>query len=80
MFGEIDNYEDIPWKKGLQRVPQPARVPNGPTQSRNETSESQSKEIELRPALLVREHSGHEPTLPRPQFQTAAQTFAPKLP
>jgi hypothetical protein len=66
MFGEIDDNEDIARKKGLQSVPQPARVPNGPPQSRNETSETQPMEIELRAVLLVREYSRDEPTLSWP--------------
>src|ERR1700722_14024688 len=74
MFGEIDDNKDIPGKKGLQSVPQPARVSNGTPQSRNETSEAQSMEIELRPVLLVRERSRDKPTLFWPQFQ---QFFAP---
>ena len=37
-------------------------------------------EIELRPVLLVREHSRDEPTLSWAQFQTIEQTFAPKFP
>jgi hypothetical protein len=69
MFGEIDDNEDITGKKGLQSVPQPPRVSDGAPQSRNETSEAQPMEIELRPVLLVREHSRDEPTLSRPQFQ-----------
>jgi hypothetical protein len=63
MFREIDDDEDITGKEGLQGVPQPARVPNGTPQSRNEISEAQPMEIELRPVLLVREYSRDEPTL-----------------
>jgi hypothetical protein len=63
MFGEIDDNEDLAGKKGLQSVPQPACVSNGAPQSRKETSEAQSMEIELRPVLLMREHSRDEPTL-----------------
>jgi hypothetical protein len=66
MFREIDDNEDVAGKKGLQSVPQPARVSNGPPQSRNETAEAQPMKIELRPVLLVKEHSCDEPTLPRP--------------
>jgi hypothetical protein len=74
MFGEIDDNKDISGKKGLQSVPQPARMSNGTPQSRNETSEAQPMEIELRPVLLVRERSRDKPTLFWPQFQ---QFFAP---
>jgi hypothetical protein len=35
-------------------------------------------EIELRPVLLVSEHSRDKPALPWPQFQTAGQPFAPQ--
>ena len=37
-------------------------------------------EIELRPVLLVREHSRDKPTFPRLQFQTIEQTSSPKFP
>src|ERR1700722_377589 len=78
MFGEIDDNEDITGKEGVQSVPQLARVPNSPPQSRKKTSEAQPMEIELRPVLLMSEHSRDEPTLPWPQFQTAEQPFAPQ--
>jgi hypothetical protein len=66
MFGEIDDNEDITGKKGVQSVPQLARVPNSTPQSRKKTSEAQSMEIELRPVLLMSEHSRDEPTLSWP--------------
>jgi hypothetical protein len=80
MFGQIDDDEHITRKKGLQGVPQPARVSNGPPQSWNETSKAQPMEIELRPVLLVRENSRDKPTLSWAQLQTIGQTFAPQLP
>ncbi len=79
VFGQIDDDEHIPREKGLQRLPQPARVSNGPPQSWNETPEAQPMEIELRPVLLMCENSRDEPTLPWPQFQTIGQTFAPQV-
>jgi hypothetical protein len=63
MFGEIDDNEDITWKKGLQNLPLRARVSNGTPQSREETSEAQSMEIALRPVLLVRQYARDEPAL-----------------
>ena len=69
MFGEIDDNEDVTGKQGIQSIPQLACVPNSTPQSRKETSEAQPMEIELRPVLLVSEHSRDEPTLSRPQFQ-----------
>ena len=66
MFGEIDDNEDITWKKGVQSVPQLSRVSNSTPQSRQETSEAQPMEIELRPDLLMSERSRDEPTLPWP--------------
>ena len=66
MFGEIDDNEDITGKKGVQSVPQLARVPNSTPQSRKKTSEAQPMEIELRPVLLMSEHSRDEPTLSWP--------------
>jgi hypothetical protein len=77
VFGQIHDDEDITREKGFQDVLQPARVPNGALQSRNETSEAQPTEIELRPVLLVREHSRDEPTLSWRQFQIIRQRFAP---
>jgi hypothetical protein len=64
MFGEIYDNEDVTGKKRSQSLPQPARVSNGSPQSRNETSEAQPMEIELRSALLMSEHSRDEPALP----------------
>ena len=78
MFGEIDDNEDVTREKWVQGVTQLARVSNGSPQSRQETSEAQPMEIELRPVLLMSEHSRDEPTLPRPQFQTAEQPSPPK--
>jgi hypothetical protein len=80
LFGQIDGNEDITGKKRLQGLPQPARVSNGAPQSRKEASEPQPMEIELRPALLMRERSRDKPSLSWPQFQITGQTFAPKLP
>ena len=74
MFGEINDNEDITREKGTQSVPQLARVSNGTPQSRKETSEAQPMEVELRPVLLMSEHSRDEPALPRPQFQATGQT------
>jgi hypothetical protein len=37
-------------------------------------------EIELRPVLLVREHSRDKPTFSWAQFQTIGQTPAPQIP
>ena len=50
----------------VQGVTQLARVPNSTPQSRQETSEAQPMEIELRPVLLMSEHSRDEPALPWP--------------
>ena len=69
MFGEIEDNEDITREEWVQSVTQLARVSNGTPQSRQETSEAQPMEIELRPVLLMSEHSRDEPTLSRPQFQ-----------
>ena len=80
MFGEIDDNEDITGEKWVQSVPQLARVSNGTPQSRQETSEAQPMEIELRPVLLMSEHSRDEPALPWRQFQIAEQIFAPQAP
>jgi hypothetical protein len=63
MFGEIDGNEDISGKKGLQNVSRPACVTNGAPQRRKESSEAQPMKIELRPILLVRQHSRDKPTL-----------------
>jgi hypothetical protein len=63
MFGETNDNEDVTGKKGIQGIPQPARVSNGAPQSRNETSEAQPIEIELRPVLLMSERSRDEPAL-----------------
>ena len=37
-------------------------------------------DIELRPGLLVREHSRDKPTLPGPNSRLLGQTFAPQAP
>src|SRR5580704_2514181 len=79
MFGEIDDNEDMTGEKGLQSIPQLARVSNGTPQSRQETSEAQPMEIELRPVLLMSEHSRDEPTFSWPYFQATGQTRPPKL-
>jgi hypothetical protein len=50
-----------PGKSGL-RVFCNLRVSNGTPKSRNEISEAQPMEIELRPVLLMGEHSRDEPT------------------
>ena len=66
MFGEIEDNEDITREEWVQSVTQLARVSNGTPQSRQETSEAQPMEIELRPVLLMSEHSRDEPALPWP--------------
>ena len=78
MFGEIEDNEDITREEWAQSGTQLTRVSNSAPQSRQEISEAQLMEIELRPVLLMSEHSRDEPTLPRPQFQTAEQPFAPQ--
>jgi hypothetical protein len=62
MFREINYNEYIPGKKRSQSVLQLARVSNGTPKSWNEISEAQPMEIELRPVLLMGEHSRDEPT------------------
>ena len=66
MFGDINDNEDITREKWVQSVTQLTRVSNGAPQSRQETSEPQLMEIELRPVLLMSEHSRNEPALPWP--------------
>ena len=53
MFGEIHDNEDVTGKKWIHGVPQSAGVSNGTPQSRQEISETQSMQIELRSVLLV---------------------------
>ena len=78
MFGEIEDNEDITREEWAQSGTQLTRVSNSAPQSRQEISEAQLMEIELRPVLLVSEHSRDKPALPWPQFQTAGQPFAPQ--
>ena len=66
MFGEIDDNEDITREKWVQRLTQLARVSNSTPQSRKKISEAQPMEIELRPVLLMSEHSRNEPALSWP--------------
>ena len=62
MFREINYNEYIPGKKRSQSLPQLARMSNRTPKSRNEISEAQPMEIELRPVLLVGDNSRDEPT------------------
>jgi hypothetical protein len=66
MFGEIHDNEDVTGKKWIHGVPQSAGVSNGTPQSRQEISETQSMQIELRSVLLVSERSRDEPALAWP--------------
>ena len=61
----------------MQGVTHLAGVPDGAPQSRNETSEAQAMEIELRPSLLISERSRDEPAFSGRQFQTARQALTP---
>lgn len=66
MFGEIDDDEDITRKKRPHGILQLARVSNCAPHPRKEASETQPMKIELRPILLMNEHSRDKPALPRP--------------
>lgn len=79
LLGEIDDNEDVAGKKRTQGIPQLARVPNGAPQSRDEASEAESMEVELRPILLMGERPRDEPPLSRGQFETAGQNLGPQF-
>lgn len=66
MFGEIDDDEDITREKRSYGILQLTRVSDRAPHPWKEASEAQSMEIELRPILLMGEHTRDKPALPRP--------------
>ena len=81
LFGEIDDNEDITREKWVQGVTQLARVSNGTPQSRQETSEAQPMEIELRPVLLMSERATNQRSPdPNSRLTRTSSSFATATP